>query len=80
MLTGCNPSIKQSTLQISPLDESLARPCKQLSKPADNYDDWQRWFVEEVLVVYTECGIDKNKIVQEWNKIVEKNKQLQQTK
>jgi hypothetical protein len=74
MLTGCNPYSKQSTLQISPLDESLAKPCKSISVPEANYDEWEKWVIDEVLPAYAGCAIDKNKIVQEWNKLVEKSK------
>ena len=74
MLTGCKALVTQSKVQIPPLDESLAKPCATLSVPDGDYDKWQQWIIDEVLPNYAECGIDKNKIVQEWNKLVEKNK------
>ena len=75
MMVGCCNLKTQSNQPIPQLDESLAKPCEAITVPLNDFDDWRNWIVTDVLPKYGRCGIDKNKIVQEWNKLADKAKQ-----
>jgi len=42
---------------VPPLDSELAQPCPQIpDPPAGDYDAWQAWVQDRVLVAYGVCA------------------------
>lgn len=58
ILSGCvasNPRLMQRT--VPPLDSQLAQLCPPLPEPpAGDYDAWQAWIQDHVLVAYGTCA------------------------
>lgn len=58
ILSGCaasTPPLMPRT--VPPLDSQLAQPCPQLPEPpAGDYDAWQAWVQDQVLVAYGVCA------------------------
>ncbi|RIQ49541.1 hypothetical protein [Bordetella avium] len=60
MLTGCaaSPTLYVPRI-VPPLDSQLATPCPELPEPPQNpadYDAWQAWVQDQVLVAYGVCA------------------------
>ena len=58
LLSGCaalNPPLMQRT--VPPLDSQLAQLCPPLPEPPrGDYDAWQAWMQDQVLVAYGICA------------------------
>jgi len=72
MLSGCGTS---QTLYVRravpPLDSGLATPCPELPDPPQDpadYDEWQIWLQDNVLVAYGECAARHRATVEAWPK------------
>lgn len=70
ILTGCGAS---PTLYVPrvvpPLDSGLAAPCEEISDPPQNprdYDEWQIWIQDVVLVAYGVCAARHRATVEAW--------------
>lgn len=58
ILSGCAASpIRFVPRTVPPLDSELAQPCPQIpDPPAGDYDAWQAWVQDRVLVAYGVCA------------------------
>lgn len=69
ILSGCAPSTPLLIPSTKPeLDASLAKPCRELSKPQADYDAWLNWLLDDVLPAYGECASRHRKTVEAWPK------------
>lgn len=72
MLAGCavsNPPSLQPTTPYPALDSNLAQPCPTLVVPeVADYDAWQTWVQDVVLVEYGKCGANHRRTVEAWPK------------
>lgn len=70
MLTACAPSKTLLTPRIvPPLDRSLAEQCPAIPDPPSDpgdYDAWQLWVQNEVLVRYGVCAARHRETVLAW--------------
>lgn len=52
---------------VPPLDSRLAEPCPPIpDPPAGDYDAWQVWLQEQVLVAYAICATRHRATVEAW--------------
>ena len=69
-ISGCAASPTQYVPRtIPPLDSQLAAPCPALPDPPqrpDDYDAWQLWVQDEVLVAYGVCAVRHRETVRSW--------------
>lgn len=65
LLSGCaalNPPLMQRT--VPPLDSQLAQLCPPLPEPLrGDYDAWQAWMQDQVLVAYGICAARHREMV-----------------
>lgn len=68
MLSGCAASRTQYVQRtVPPLDSRLSEPCQPLpDPPAGDYDAWQAWVQDQVLVAYGECAAKHRETVKAW--------------
>jgi hypothetical protein len=72
MISGCAPSqIQYVPRAMPPLDSGLAAPCPPIpdppQEPAD-YDAWQAWVQDQVLVLWGVCAARHRETVAAWPK------------
>lgn len=72
MMSGCAASQTQYVPRIvPPLDSRLAEPCSQIPDPPQDphdYDAWQAWVQDHVLVAYAVCAARHRETVQAWRR------------
>jgi hypothetical protein len=70
MLTACATSpIQYVPRSVPPLDSELAAPCPQIPDPPqtpDDYDAWQLWVQDQVLVLWAICARRHFETVAAW--------------
>lgn len=72
MLTGCGSSrMLYVPRAVPPLDSGLAAQCPEIPDPPQapaNYDDWQLWVQDQVLMACGVCANRHRAIVKAWPK------------